>query len=372
MVRAGWARSLILSAALLMSLACSGDWATRHHNDVPWDTTSDPADLDAEVAAGARILRFADGSFVHALHRQYPQSCGPSCLAIMLRSLGFDDPSTPLRLPANVDRLPGSPGATVDVGYVGSMEHLLWLGYHRRRLQEGSQAWNADAPQFMSPAGDLNVELSDGRVATLWPDGVLPAFDFAATGRVPNWLWHGPGNGTGGDDNGCDGLPGVMNYIVAGAWGRGARDARPLTMHSRTDGEVCALRRIIAGFIDHGLPILLGVESGGHFNVIVGYRGEAADASQPFVILTADPLDGWGRPAERLPGRWRHMAVTAENLFDGGKLIYQAVLWNQTLNGGCQPGGWAAEIDRLNGNDWLCGRPVPPTDPLHDPLALRP
>jgi len=365
MLRAASGRLLILSAAFLMSLPCSSNWSTKHHNEVPWETSSDPADLDAEVAAGAHILRFADGSYVHAIHRQYPKSCGPSCLDMMLRCLGLDEPDTPLRLPANVDRLPGSPGETVDVGYFGSAEHLLWLGYHRRRLQDGAQAWNADTPEFMSPAGDLNVAPSDGKVATLWPEDPLPAFDFAPTGRVPNWLWHGPGNGTRGDENGWDGLPGIMNYVIAGAWGRGAKDARPLTVHSRTDAEVCAFRRVVRGFVDHRIPMLLGVESGGHFNVIIGYRGDADDATRPFVIYTADPLDGWGRSPERQPGRWRRMDVTAANLFDGGQLIYQAVLWNQTLSG-----VWAAEIDRLNGNDWLCGRPVPEIDPLHDPLTV--
>ena len=56
----------------------SGEWETKYHKDVPWDTTSDATDLDAEVAVGARILKYADGSYVHAIHRQYPTSCGPA------------------------------------------------------------------------------------------------------------------------------------------------------------------------------------------------------------------------------------------------------------------------------------------------------
>ena len=348
---------------------CSAEWLTRHHEEAPWDTTGDPADPDAEVAAGATILKYADSTYVHAIHRQYPQACGPASLAMMLRQLGFDQPDTPLQLPGNVDSAPASPGPTVDVGYVGSMEHIMWLGFHRLRLREDRREWNADNPDFMSPEGDLNTAPGPAKVTTLGPNGEMSYLGFAPTGRVPNWLWHAPGVGTRGDDNGWEKLPGIMNYIVAQTWGRGCRDARPLTAFPRNDDEVRAFRRIAKGFIDHGIPVLLGIESGGHFNAVIGYLGDTEKVEEPFFIYTADPLDGWGRPEERLPGRWRRMNAIGENLFNGSKLIYQYVCWNQHLNGGCDEGGWAREVDERNGSDWLCGRPVAPEDPLHDPLV---
>jgi hypothetical protein len=358
-----------LVALLVSSAPARGGWRTRYHEEAPWDTTSDPADLDAEVAAGARILRYADGTYVHAIHRQYPEACGPAALAMMLRHLRFDDPGRRLELPADVDSVPASPGPTVDVGYVGSMEHIMWLGYHRHRLRAGRSDWNADKPDFMSPDGILNSEPGPDKVSTLGPQGEMAYLSFAETGCVPSWLWRGPGVGTRGDNNGWDGLPGIMNYVVAGVWRRGCQDARPLTAFSRTDDEVRAFRRIVKGFIDHDIPVLLGIESGGHFNVIIGYRGDVEAVSQAFLIHTADPLDGWGRPEDRLPGRWRRMNAVAENLFNGRKLIYQYVCWNQHRDGGCEQGGWARQVDQLNGNEWLCGRPVPADDPLHDPLA---
>jgi hypothetical protein len=159
-----------------------------------------------------------------------------------------------------------------------------------------------------------------------------------------------------------------MNYIDAKRWGRGCQDARPLTAFSRNDDEVRAFRRIVRGFIDHKIPLLLGVESGGHFNVIIGYRGDTERVDRPFWLYTADPLDGWGRPKARLPGTWRRMNATSDTLFNGGKLIYQYVPWNQHLHGGCDQGGWARAIDERNGTAWLCGRPVPAEDPLDDPL----
>ena len=87
--------------------------------------------------------------------------------------------------------------------------------------------------------------------------------------------------------------------------------------------------------------------------------------------MHADPLDGWGRPKERLPGRWRRLNATSENLFSGNQVIYQYVCWNQHLNGGCDEGGWAREVDRRNGNDWLCGRHVPEQDPLGGPTITH-
>jgi hypothetical protein len=365
----------LLFAALATVLAavvpCRADWVTRHHNEAPWDTTGAPADLDAEVALGARILQYADGTYVHAVHRQYPQACGPAALGMVLRQLGFDEPRRPLELPRNVDALPGAERATVDVGYFGSMEHLMWLGYHRARLQSGGAEWNADDPLFLAPSGELNTAPGNGKAATLGPNGELDYLGLGKPGRIPEWLWRGPAVGTGGDSDSSSGLPGIMNYLVAGAWGKGCRDARPLTAFSRTDDEVRAFRRIVKGFVDHGISLLLGVESGGHFNVVIGYRGDTEDMDQPFFLYTADPLDGWGRPDGRLPGRWRRLKAVKENLFNGSKLLYQYVCWNQHLNGGCDEGGWAREGDRLNRNDWLCGRPVPAEDPLRDPLCTQ-
>lgn len=361
---------VLLGIALCASSPCRGEWLTKHHKEAPWETTSDPADLDAAGAKGAVILRFADGSYVHAIHRQYPQSCGPSSLAMMLRQLGYDDPTTPLRLPQDVDALPDTKGPTVDVGYVGSMEHLMWLGLRRLRLQEGMADWNNAEPLLMSPEGVLNTEPIPGKLHLLNPNGEMDHLPFVPEGVIPSWLWRSPGIGTRTDDNGWDKLPGIMNYVVAGVWGKGCKDARPRTIFSRTDDEVRAFRRSVKGYIDHGISLLLGVEAGGHFNVIIGYHGDTEDVAASFHLYTADPLDGWGRPEERQPGRWRRLDAVAENMFNGRGLMTQYVCWNQHLDGGCEPEGWAREVDERNGNEWLCGRPVPVEDPLGDAITI--
>jgi len=361
-------RAAIGLIVLVSAASARAEWVTKHHQGAPWDTTSDAADLRVEVAVGARILQYADGTYVHAIHRQYPKACGPATLAMVLKQLGFAQPHRPLRLPRDVDELPGSRGPTVDVGYVGSLEHLMWLGYRRIRLTPGRGEWNDGDPLFMSPAGELNTRASSAEAATLSPSGEMDYLESAPVGHIPNWLWRGRGVGTRSDDNAWEQLPGIMNYVVASKWGRGWRDALPLTAYSRTDDEVRAFRRIAKGFVDHGISLVLGVESGEHFNALIGYRGEVEEVDKPFFIYTADPLDGWGRDKSRQPGRWRRMNAVADNLFNGRKLIYQYVCWNHHLAGGCDPGGWAREVDAQNGNSWLCGREVPLEDPLGDVL----
>ena len=68
----------LVAMTITQGSSTNGEWVIKYHNDAPWDTTSDPADLDAEVRLGARILTFADGAYVHATHRQYPHACGPA------------------------------------------------------------------------------------------------------------------------------------------------------------------------------------------------------------------------------------------------------------------------------------------------------
>lgn len=363
---ARWLCLLAVVRALSPGVAI-GEWVTKRHKGMPWDTTSDPADMRAEVKAGATILKYTDGSYVHAIHRQYPQACGPASLAIVLKHMRIAQRRRRQTLPRNVDC---TGNGRVNVGYVGSMEHIMWLGYHRVRLAKEREHWNANDLRFMSLGGDLNIEASGSTTSVHGPSGRM---GYLRSDAIPGWLWHGPAVGTGHDRDAHTGLTGIMNYIIAGSNRRARHDAMPLTTFGRNEGEAMAVRRIFKGYVDHNIAVVLCIESGGHFNVVIGYRGKAGSPDEPFYIYTADPLDGWGRPKESCPGRWRRMAVIKGHLFGGGdaegQLIYQMICWNQHLRGGCAPNGWAQKIDRANGNDWLCGRLPPRVDPLHDPLS---
>ncbi len=343
-------------ALLVINMESSAaHWKTLYYatNAIPWDTTSSVADLDAEVGGGAVLLKYPGQGYVRAEYHQYPAVCGPATLTMVLKTLGYTQPTVPVSMPCDVDEPAGS-AARCEVNFFGSMEHLMWLGYHRYRRAEGHQHWNGGDPRFMTTAGLLNTNGLANRATV-------------------SWRWYGKGVGTGNDSNSCSGLPGVMNYYFASRWGLGCRDACPLTACSATPQQVTAFKRIVKGFVDHGIPLVLGIEHGGHFNALMGYKGDPANSQAAFYIYTAEPLDGWGRSAATQPGTWRRMRVTAESMFHGAGLIWQYVCWNQHLNGGCEPNGWATAVDRLNGTAWLTGRFVPELDPLDaDPVTSRP
>jgi hypothetical protein len=365
-------------------------WETRYHNGVPWDTTSSRAALDAEVKVGAKILKYKDGSYVHTIHRQYLDTCGPASLAMVLEQLGVPRRHTnsyrPLYKPIDVDQtkilveaLPDRTGHPrlkkhqVHVGYYGSMEHIMWLGYHRKRLERGNRTWNNENPKFMNSNGILNVSEIKKPEDFIFGD----KRHYLSEKTIPSWMWYGAAVGWGGETKYHIGLTGIMNYIFSGQGPSYPRiDAHPLKCYSKNDRDVIAIRRIIKGFIDHDISFLVGVESGGHINAGIGYHGSVTPASDPFYLYTADPLDGWGRTDNtKQPGRWRRMLVSKDNLYDGKRLIHMIVCWNHHTNGpvnGFKPSDWAIKVDEKNRNEWLLGYKPPRDDALKDPLTRKP
>lgn len=360
-------------------------WAAKYDNGARWDTTSHSSDLDREVILGAKILKYRSGRYVHTLHKQYPKACGPAALAMVLKQLGITDP--PRRKPGNprlalarrrwvVRRDVDIQGSeTVDVGYAGSMEHLMWLGYHRKRLGLDQGIWNNGDARFMDTNGVLNTGDSGHARSQLAVGRDMAYLRFT---QIPSWMWRGPAVGCGGEDDYYTGLTGIMNYIFSGGRNGPWRDARPLKLHGRNDAEVVAYRRIIKGFIDHNISLVIGVDNRGHFNTIIGYRGAVSPARAPFHIYTADPLNGWGRSdASRQPLTWRRISAVAGNMRAGKGLICTIICWNHHAAGGAdvafRRSGWATTVDRQNGTAWLTGRDRQPhsRDPLSDRLARR-
>ncbi|MCA9027422.1 MAG: hypothetical protein KDA86_19590 [Planctomycetaceae bacterium] len=372
--------------ATVMRVLPVSEWTTKNHNGAPWDTTSNPRDLDNDVRLGAHILKFDDGQYVQTVHKQYPSSCGPASLAMTLKQLGIAHaesrlpfrPGEPRRKPSGHRAYPvkrdvdNEGDETVNVGYRGSMEHLMWLGYRRHRMGLDMTSWNAGNNQFMTTAGVLNTADSSQPVSFLESGNDM---DYLSTAMIPAWLWNGPAVGCGGSSSYYTGLPGIMNYIFSGDRNGPWRDARPLYLNGNNDAEVVAARRVIKGFIDHNISVVCGVDSGGHFNTVIGYRGDVSPASADFWVYTADPLNGWGRSEERQPGTWRRMLVNQQSLNGDSGLFMAMIVWNQHAAGNAsvnfRPDNWAQEVDRLNGNNWLTGSTWRPhdRDPLNDSEA---
>ena len=357
----------------------ASNWVHKAYDGMAYDTTSHAEDLDREVASGARILKYLDGSYVHAVHRQYPSACGPASLAMVLKQLGVADTQLRgLQRPVDVD-LSADEHRTA-VGYRGSPEDILWFGLRRRRLEPSSATWNGghattDADHFLSPTGLLDLRGS-GVPKTRLSQGADMAY--VPFSNIPRWLWKHPGVNYESETATGRRLPGIMNYIYSGPRGAPWRDAVPLNFQGRSAAEVVAYRRIVKGFVDHGISVVLGVDNTGHFNTLIGYRGDVEPATAPFYVYSADPLDGWGRPADRQPLRWRRTNLVAENLRSGSGALVGIICWNHHGDGGARTGfrasSWAFLVDRQNGRgrDWLTAAARQPAarDPLGDSLAL--
>ncbi len=353
-------------------------WVKRNDNGMIYFTTNDPKALQQATAKSGKILKYRNGKYVHAIHKQYPSSCGPASLAIVLKQLGITDPpGSKAYRPWDVDLI--RPTLRIPVGFFGSEEDLLWLGLHRKRLEPGQSKWNGghkktDSKYFMDTEGRLDLR-SSGVAKTKLSEG--SNMNYLPYSKFPRWLWRHPGVGYGGKKSYSTGLPGIMNYILSGKRNGPWRDAMPLEFQGRNYKEVVAYRRIIKGFIDHNISLVCGVDKGGHFNVIIGYSGAVSPASRPFYVYTADPLDGWGRsPKTRQPLRWRRISLVAGNLRRGKGVLTGIICWNHHGSGGksvrFRASRWAYSVDRANGNAWLTGkaRQPEPRDPLHDPLAI--
>ena len=152
-------------------------------------TTSSEADLDREVLLGAKILKSpADNKYLRTTHKQYPRTCGPASLAIVLEQLGLANPNRAgsFLLNRDVDNIERA--TQINVGYEGSMEHVMWLGYHRKRLGLDMGEWNGGNNGFMARNGLVNLDNSGETRSFLEVDGDMQYLGFT---NIPKWLWNG-------------------------------------------------------------------------------------------------------------------------------------------------------------------------------------
>jgi len=291
------------------------------------------------------------GEPLHTTHKQYGQSCGYTSLNMVLEYLGLADHSQRLFYSRDLDE-PANPvhmsewgaGRAVDVGYLLSMEHIMYEAFHKAREDNNSWVW--DLSNFMDGNGRLNT--SDGtRTGSFYEiqynigHVVWNPATGTATGRVQKWLECCPGVGFG-----------RLSY-VANKYSHGVEDARGLGTTLGSGGNFenfDHLKAVIKGFIDHDIPLVLAVENGGHYNALIGYweRGDG------FYIYTADPLDGWGRPFYSKPMRWKRIRLTPDALSEGAAVLSGMILYGHSESS-CASGGWAREIDSRFHSDILCG-----------------
>lgn len=311
------------------------------------------------------------GSPLYTAHKQYPSTCGPGSLAMVMADLGLAD--TTQRLFFNrdldawaepMDMTVWNPNTAVDVGFHLSMEHIMYEGYHRY-FENGSgrvDDWPAEA--FNQTDHTLNT---GNRAESLDGDFFQIPYDIGdvnwnpvtevTSGQVQEWTFHGPAVGFDGEGNTDEGLPYVADkfneslYVDAYPVNTKFRSGVPDSIY-RSNAQfknLAHFKAVVRGFIDHNIPVVVGVDSGNHFNTLMGYW----DSSAGFFIYTADPLDGWGRSYHNKPMRWRKIRVTEETFRAG---VLTAMMFYHHAKTGCtSPTSWASLIDSSYGIDSLCG-----------------
>lgn len=316
------------------------------------------ANTDDSVSPWALV-----GEPLHTTHKQYGNSCGPASLNMVFEHLGMTDHGLRRWLRRDLDHTSGNPVPSawwpenaVDAGYHLSIEHIMWEGFHEKRQREPD--WN-EGRSFMAADGQLNTDN-----ATL---GWLPndhqgwfyeiTYDIGnvnwnsstgqATGPVQKWLKHCPGVGWRNYEQQI-GLSYVTNKFSSGI-----NDARPIPLTVGKGGNFKSfshLRAVIEGFINHGIPLVLCMENGGHFNTLIGYW----HLGNTFYIYTAEPLDGWGRPFYKKPMRWRRIPLNPDMLETGTGTIVGVMLYGHATQSGVGT-SWAQQIDENYDSNLLCG-----------------
>ncbi len=324
-----------------------------------------------------RLLAPRNGQqLLESRHRQYNAACGLFSVAMITEYLGFAHFEEGAHLDFEMEYGDFS-GATIDVGYFGSPEHL----------SADYTAWTArsygkipDYPGVVQhvfghdpPGPTCGAYFSDGSTSDAVPVQFrgtrdLPLYGFCGsrTDRVPAWLnrVHMPWRRT---------TPVGMKPYLNTRTLVGCNDATPLNVKKASINDQ---RRILKEFIDRNLPVITSSRNGQHFLVVVGYA-ELDRAGLPRAVIASNPTltvdASFGNtPVGRLPGPrpkfWVFRNLDEQTTWNDGWSSLSAffgffggvLAWNQHLDGGCGEDGWATRLDRqLEKKGLLCGDLAP-------------
>ena len=276
------------------------------------------------------------GSPLHATHKQYGNSCGPTSLNMVFEQLGRTDHGLRRWFPRDLDTASRSPvpstawpNTAVDVGYHLSMEHIMWEGFHHNRQTE--RDWTPSA-SFMAADGRLNTS-NAGQVGSFY--GIrydLGNVDWnsttrQATGPVQMWLQSCPGprlerKGSGVRAGVC-GQPVQRRTLRCPA-------GQPHLGPGRKFQEPGASPGRDRGLHQSWHPARRGRRK---WRTLQYHHGVLA-RRQHLLRLYGGALDGWGRPFYCKPMRWRRVLLT-EEMLRNGSCTFVAIL----LGHAASPGG---------------------------------
>ena len=311
-------------------------------------------------------------------HRQYGRACGIFSMAMATEYLGFAHFTPGANYDWQFDYGPFA-GATVNIGFFGSAEHLMAEIYDfktrpDRKLPDEEKLGDYIFDNYSTTSCDRYVK--DG-----YDDDPVPppyrgihvtdlyGYCQSRTDRFPSWF---NTIGTGCSSCRYDEPEGIMGFLNQRTL-VGCNDANSFSANADNLDD---MRRIIKGFIDNNVPLLMASRGGQHFMVIVGYANlDDLDPPLPRTIIVSNPhltkdANYGSAPGGTQPGprpkfwifdnldridTWTDRGSTVAAYFANVQRIFP---WNQHLNGGCEAGGWAAQLDEQLSEVSLCSHPT--------------
>ncbi len=298
-----------------------------------------------------------------ARHNQYGGACFFFSVAPILEYLGYSKfkHAGSLPLPFSYRSRDDLESVDFDVGYRGSPEELILHYYEGERVErtvfgeEGAEIYPCgffanerlnDDPRWgpiCDKYTDPRLTINDAPRRCDRDDRFLPGQEYGMcqnvgpAGTVDSYpafldeVW-----GACGDGCPCtrDAHCGALHFLNRRCQRLGGcSDARSFDSFDTTPAEKDALRRIIRAFIDNNVPLLATVNSNGHWLPIVGYA-DLDTEGLPETAITVDSVD-------RV--YWL-VDLKVWNVLERYSLR-SIFPWNQDLDRGCEPGGWARKTD---------------------------
>lgn len=364
----------LLTASVLIGLSVTGAspaWAASERF-----YTFDHVQQEYLARVDHRIVRERNGQdILESRHRQYSRACFFFSIGMITEYLGYGrfaaDARLHLPFPYATDQ---ARNASTDVGYFASTEYLMadYSSWNSMREppppdEQGTQRFIYQ--DLFNPHAEAvcRSRFRDGS-----NDGAVPAayrgvHDLDVYGQCTSladhyerWLDY-TGSGCSGASCEPDAHEGMFGYLNRHS-AVGCNDARYFAAGS--EGQVDELRRIVKAFVDHNVPLVMGSRRGQHFLTIIGYAELGADGL-PLALIASNPHltrdVGFTPPSPPLPATapgprpkfwvfhdldqlstWTDATSSLDAFFGN---VHMIMPWNQHLDGGCDTGGWARELD---------------------------
>lgn len=324
--------------------------------------------------SGYRIITPRNGLETPApRHHQYSNACSFFSMGTITEHLGWShfsagasmDDSFFFWAQNNFDYDWELKQETLDVGYFGSTEHLITsyiTAQTNSCLNYGIQDHLFYPEEFLAMDStvmcDLNRETSSQYDCDWYHDFYNNnEYGFCDSSTTPVEMWlRRIATGThdiagSGIDAGAVDSPVKMYMFLNSALQNmdiaGCNDAR--SAFPSGQGDIDDMRRIIKGFVDANIPLLIAVKNGNHFVVLIGYAN--LDDTPEGLPRTAVAVDV-NYHNEMLLGEHRYWIIDDIDDYNKWKVdgatdsIRGLFPWNQHLDEGCEAGGWAYDVDR--------------------------